>query len=37
MFDAYKSCRKGDITFFFCHVTLRDPIFKGTFDFVKGG
>ena len=35
-FDSYKSCERGDITFIFCHVTLRDHMIKWRYDLVNG-
>ena len=37
MFNTYRSHGKGDKTFLVSHVTLRNPIIKGAFDFVKKG
>ena len=31
----YRSCREGEITFFFCHVISHDPIIKETRDLVN--
>ena len=36
-FYAPRSCERGDITFFFCHVTSRDYMIKGTYDLLSGG
>ena len=35
-FDAFRSCRSGNKTFLFCHVTSTDHMIKGPYGFAKG-
>ena len=35
-FDAYRSCRNGNITFLFCQLTSCNHMIKGTYDLVSG-